>query len=564
MSDQYDVVVLGGGLAGLCLAIQLKQVRPETSILVTEKFTFPLPEAAHKVGESTGELGAFYFREVVGMQEHLEQDQLIKFGLRFFFPAGDNRDITKRVEVGPQPFSKVDTYQIDRGRFENALAARATELGAVVWDGCKVQDVAFGDEMHSVVVDRRGESVTVQGRWVVDATGRGAVLKRKLGLAKSNNHNCNTAWFRIADKVDLDTWSDDPDWHARIPEGNERQLSTNHLVGAGYWVWLIPLASGSHSIGIVADPAFHPFEEFNTFERAMQWLHKYEPQLAEQLEARRHLKQDFRVLKHFSFSCEKVFSTERWCLTGEAGIFLDPFYSPGSDFIAISNSFIADLVVRERNGEDVDELVAFYDEAMLNAFEGVLPLWQDKYPLFANAHVMTAKHCYDQNAYWGFIALPFFQGKFADAEFFAEILPTIIKMAELTRRIQAFFLEWMEKDTGEYTDGFLDILNTFKWSLRSQQSLPEKFDEDALRERIGENLTLLERMVAEMFRKAAQLVGGVPDDRPVNPYAISMDPSRWEADGLFTDGDGEQALVPKDEEMAAELEKIWFDRVRVG
>ncbi len=38
----------------------------------------------------------------------------------------------------------------------------------------------------------------------------------------------------------------------------ERWLSTNHLCGPGYWVWLIPLASGSHSVGIVADEKHAP------------------------------------------------------------------------------------------------------------------------------------------------------------------------------------------------------------------------------------------------------------------------------------------------------------------
>jgi hypothetical protein len=55
---------------------------------------------------------------------------------------------------------------------------------------------------------------------------------------------------------------------------NDPDLSTNHLLGKGYWVWIIPLASGATSIGIVADPQFHPYAEFNTFERAMQWLKK--------------------------------------------------------------------------------------------------------------------------------------------------------------------------------------------------------------------------------------------------------------------------------------------------
>ena len=57
-------------------------------------------------------------------------------------------------------------------------------------------------------------------------------------------------------------------------------MSTNHLMGEGYWVWLIRLASGATSVGIVADPAFHAFDEFNTLAKAKAWLREHEPQCA--------------------------------------------------------------------------------------------------------------------------------------------------------------------------------------------------------------------------------------------------------------------------------------------
>src|SRR5689334_18909104 len=95
-ADRYDVAILGGGLAGLSLALQLKQARPATSIFLAERREGLAPEAAFKVGESTVEISAYYFAEVLGLKEHMESDHLHKFGLRWWFPAGDNSDIAER------------------------------------------------------------------------------------------------------------------------------------------------------------------------------------------------------------------------------------------------------------------------------------------------------------------------------------------------------------------------------------------------------------------------------------------------------------------------------------
>ena len=185
-----------------------------------------------------------------------------------------------------------------------------------------------------------------------------------------------------------------------MPSGLRWQ-STVHLMGVGYWVWLIPLGSGSHSFGIVADGDLHPFARINRFERALDWLREFEPQCAEVVEAHAGELEDFLALQHFAHGCARVFSADRWALIGEAGVFTDPFYSPGSDFIAMGNDYVTDLIVRDARGEDIAPRAEAFNATYLRLFEAFIRLYDGQYPIMGNAQVMTAKSVVGQRLLLG-------------------------------------------------------------------------------------------------------------------------------------------------------------------
>ncbi len=561
----YDVAILGGGLAGLTLGLQLKQQRPGTSVFIAEKRRGPAPEAAFKVGESTVEVSAHYFGSVLGLTDHLETEQLTKFGLRWWFTAGDNRDLAQRVERGPAGPLAHPTYQLDRGRFENFLGEQALAAGVDLFADSRVTDVELGDP-HRVTVRRGGpdgEELSVQARWIVDAGGRSFLLKRKLGLLEDNGHAVNSSWFRLDGGVDIEDWVDpsDEEFFDRMPERGLRRFSTNHLCGKGYWVWLIPLSSGPISIGICADPRFHPWEQINNLDGALEWIRVHEPQLAEELDGRSDQIEDFLRVEHFSYGCKQEFSgRERWCLVGEAGAFLDPFYSPGSDFIAISNALSADLITRELDGEDVTERAAAHNDLYLSTYRVNLTQYEQQYEFWGNPLVMTAKICANNILYWGTVGPLFFHGKYPDVEFMASVRPDLERIWSVTRALEAMFREWNAVEDREWRRAIVPTA-AFPAMFERHKELAGPFDDDTLRRKLAETADVMEALGVIIFHRAAAALGdAVPgEDARVNPHAVSLDPKRWAAEGLLN-GEG-LSLTEARQTPAAGMENLFMEAV---
>ena len=507
-----DVVVMGGGLAGLSLAIQLRRQDPDLAVTVLERGTHPVREAAFKVGESTVEIGAYYFADVLGLREHLDQQQLRKFGFRFFFSEGSHH-IDRCTELGVSRLLPTPSWQLDRGRFENFLGVHARSLGVEFREGAVVKSAALGDndEVHAVRFEQDGASQVIQARWLVDASGRAGILRRKLELSKPNDHDANAVWWRVEGLVDPNQWSSDPQWLARC-DPPDRWRSTNHMCGPGYWFWLIPLASGAHSLGIVCDARMHPLESMNTHGKAMAWLQHHQPQVAATLDVDHHPVKDFAFLRHFSHGCKQVFSGQRWALTGEAGLFLDPFYSPGSDFIAIANTYICDLVARDRAGQAFAPYVQIYEQVYQSFYENTLTLYQDQYPLFGDSQVMPVKVIWDYTYYWSLLSPLFFSGRLTDVPLLGRLRPEFGRARDLNLAMQALLRDWGQRNTAPLQeDGRLLDQHGIDWFHELNRSLEDQLDDAAFIARIQSNVARMQWLAREILESARQAHPAIDD-----------------------------------------------------
>jgi flavin-dependent dehydrogenase len=501
-----DIIILGGGLAGLTLALQVRQQCPQAAITVLERRRHPVPVSAHKVGESTVEIGSHYLAEVIGLRDHLDNLHLRKYGLRLFFDAGRNDDLARAGELGASHLLTLRSYQIDRGVLENHLVERVMAEDIQLIGEASVTDVmladrkqADNDQLHQVSFRCGQHQQTMQARWVVDAMSRGSVIKRRLGLAEANGHQCSSVWFRLADRIDIGQWSENADWQARCNQ-LPRWLSTNHLVGPGYWVWLIPLASGSTSIGIVFDNRMHDFDQLKTYQGTLDWLAEHQPRCRRAIDESDGALQDFLFLRNFSHGCKQVFSGQRWALTGEAGVFLDPFYSPGTDFIALSNTYVSDLIRRDLAGESIARRARVYQHSYFSFYESSLNLYLDQYPVFGHAHAMSAKTIWDYAYYWAVLALFFFSDRLTDTAFFARHGATLDPLRELNIQMQKMFRHWAEEEAPVDTEGLFVNQSELPLLVRLNQELTLVAGEsDAeLDRRMTANGRMLHALAAEL------------------------------------------------------------------
>jgi flavin-dependent dehydrogenase len=525
-----DVVVLGGGAAGLTLALQLREAAPSARILVLERESFPVPEVAHKVGESTVEIAAHYLRDIIGLDDHLTSDQLRKYGLRMFFSDGHNVDLGTRVELGSSVYPPLTTYQLDRGRLENCLYSKCAEAGIEIRTGCKVEAVVLGaeDDPHRVQVRHDSTVEEIEARWVVDASGRRRLLQRQLGLGRTVGHRANAAWFRVTAPIDIKDWTADPAWQERLTEG-DRALSTNHLMGPGYWVWLIRLASDAISIGIVADAALHPFESFNQRGRALTWLREHEPQCAAAIDQHAAQIQDFKVMRDYSYGCEQVYSGEgRWCLTGEAAVFLDPLYSPGLDMIAIGNGLVCDLISRDLRGEDVTSRATIHNRLFLRLTDIWLAIYEGQYGLLGNAWVMSSKVIWDTAFYWGVFCLLFFHDAFPTMIDRPRVAEGLGRLTEISNRVQAFFREWDRIEPGHVSVPFVDLYAPLNFMVDLHAGIDAELDAAQFEEQFEANVALFEQLAGQLV---STVIEAQANRRGVDDALAQI--QRWQTDGLL-------------------------------
>jgi len=126
---------------------------------------------------------------------------------------------------------------------------------------------------------------------------------------------------------------------------------TYHLMGYGWWCWIIPLRGGDVSAGIVYDSRIFDLPAGATL---AQRLHNHlvsHPVGRAIFGEAQAIEGDVHAFSALPYWSEKVCG-DGWAAVGDATSFIDPLYSPGLDFCSFTSYFVADLLGRSLAGEN--------------------------------------------------------------------------------------------------------------------------------------------------------------------------------------------------------------------
>lgn len=352
--QKCDVLIIGGGPSGSVAACKL--LKEGFSVTILEKLEFP----RFVIGESLLPRCNQILDENGLIDIIKEQGYMLKGGAIFINENKEEECIDFRNNLG-QTWGT--SFQVKREEFDNVLLQTAKHLGADVRHKYEVTDY---DNENNIVTskDENGETETFQARFVLDASGYGRVLPKLLDLDIPSDLKLRNAIFtRVKGEI-------------RRPQDHEGFIDIVIHDDNQAWLWVIPFSDGTTSVGIVCEEEYFLKTGLSREEFLDKVLNEHE-----------YLKEKFKdaqkivpvgIINGYSAAI-KTMHGKGFALSGNATEFLDPVFSSGVTLALESSNKVAELIIKELNGEVVNWQEDYEDYMMIgiNVFREFVYAWYE-------------------------------------------------------------------------------------------------------------------------------------------------------------------------------------------
>ncbi|CAG8022389.1 unnamed protein product [Penicillium nalgiovense] len=356
--EQTSVLVVGGGPAGSYAAAVLAREGIDTVLLEADLFP------RYHIGESM--LPSMrHFLRFIDLDETFDKYGFVqKKGAAFKLNSFPEAYTDFVAAGGPDAYA----WNVDRAEADNLMFQHAGKSGAKVFDGVKVTSIEFtpldeqngqtdselpspGRPVSASWARKDGTSGTTQFEYIIDASGRAGLVSTKYYKNRTYNQGLkNIASWGYWENAKI---------HAPGTQ-REGQPFFEALQDASGWVWTIPLHNNKTSVGVVMNQATattkkKAMEDSSTKGFYIDTL-KSTPETYD-LIADAELVSDIKSASDWSYSAS-TYATPYIRIAGDAGCFIDPYFSSGVHLALASGLSAATTICAAKKGQITESAAA--------------------------------------------------------------------------------------------------------------------------------------------------------------------------------------------------------------
>ncbi len=381
MRSDFDLAIIGSGFSGSLLAMIAR--RAGRSVMLLDRGAHP----RFAIGESTSPLMNLVIEQLADRYDLPRLKPLATWGeWQRTYPqvvGGLKRGSTyfkhepnAQYRTAPDRSNQLlvsaclnneaaDTHWL-RSDVDYFLLREAIASGADFLDQTDLNAIELANGGATLRGGRRGQTMKLRARLVVDASGPRGFLSRALGLGEKRFDDFPATQALYSHFIGVHRCDAMPDYEvAGVPPNTPYPMddAAVHHVFDGGWMWALRFNNGVTSAGIVVTEWMAKELKLSEGEAAWRRFLARFPSIAAQFADARAIR-EFTWAPHLPYAAE-VAAGDGWAMLPSAAAFVDPLFGPGMPMTALGVERLGRLLEENFGENELNERLREYGRATL-------------------------------------------------------------------------------------------------------------------------------------------------------------------------------------------------------